>query len=76
MSHAKKAPANWHNAEIICELKKKGLSLSELSRRNGYKSNGLRNALERSYPKAERIIAKAIGVSPEVIWPERYGVRK
>ncbi len=76
MNHAKKAQANWHNAEIICELKKKGLSLSELSRRNGYKSNGLRNALERSYPKAERIIASAIGVNPETIWPERYGARK
>lgn len=76
MSYVKKAPANWHNAEIICELKKRGLSLSELSRRNGYKSNGLRNALERSYPKAERIIAEAIGVTPETIWPERYRVAK
>lgn len=71
----KKAHTNWHNAEIICELKKKGLSLAELSRRNGYRSNGLRNALERSYPKAEKIIAAAIGVSPETIWPERYQSR-
>ena len=46
--------------------------MSALSVANGYTRNGLRNALYRKYPKAERIIAGAIGVNPEDIWPSRY----
>lgn len=69
---AKNMPLDWHNADIIAALKKRDLSLAELSRRNGYRSNGLKNALARRYPKAERIIANAIGVTPQEIWPTRY----
>jgi len=35
----------------------------------------VKEALNRPYPKAERIIAAAIGIAPEVIWPERYAKR-
>lgn len=65
---------DWHQADIIAELKKRGTNLSALSTANGYTRNGLRNALYRKYPKAERIIAEAIGVQPEDIWPSRYPV--
>lgn len=68
----KKQPSDWHPADIIAELKKSGTNLSALSKANGYSRNGLRNALYRSYPKAERIIAGAIGVKPEDIWASRY----
>lgn len=70
----KKQPCDWHQADIIAELKKKGTNMSALSQANGYSRNGLRNALYRKYPKAERIIARAIGVQPEQIWPSRYTV--
>ncbi|ROD80150.1 hypothetical protein C4Z03_027390 [Klebsiella pneumoniae subsp. pneumoniae] len=33
----------------------------------------MNNALDRRYPKGERIIASAIGVEPSEIWPSRYG---
>lgn len=68
----KKAPTDWHPADIIAALKKSGTNLSALSVQNGYSRDGLRNALYRPYPKAERIIAKAIGVEPSVIWASRY----
>ena len=68
----KKQPSDWHDADIIAELKKAGTNMSALSIANGYTRNGLRNALYRKYPKAERIIAGAIGVNPEDIWPSRY----
>lgn len=68
----KKQPDDWHQADIIAELKKAGTNMSALSEASGYKRGGLRNALYRHYPKAERIIAGAIGVSPEDIWPSRY----
>ena len=58
--------------DIIYALKKKGTSLAELSRQSGLNSRTLNNALERRYPKGERIIASAIGVTPETIWPSRY----
>ena len=68
----KKQPIDWHDADIIAGLKKAGTNMSALSVANGYTRNGLRNALYRKYPKAERIIAGAIGVKPEDIWPSRY----
>ncbi len=70
----KKVPSDWHQADIIASLKKSGTNMSALSEANGYSRNGLRNALYRPYPKAEKIIAKAIGVEPKDIWPTRYGV--
>ena len=62
----------WHKADIIAALHKKGTSLAALSREAGLSSSTLANALGRPWPKGEAIIAKAIGVPPEEIWPERY----
>lgn len=63
---------NWHKAGIITALHKKRMSLAELSREAGLSFSTLGNALERPWSKREIIIAKAIGIPPEVIWPERY----
>ncbi|MDL4445091.1 helix-turn-helix domain-containing protein [Klebsiella michiganensis] len=63
---------DWHRADIIAELRKKGTSLASLSRNAGLNARTLNNALDRRYPKGERIIASAIGVEPAVIWPSRY----
>ncbi|EON5665144.1 transcriptional regulator, partial [Escherichia coli] len=32
----------------------------------------LKNALDKRYPKAEKIIADALGMTPQDIWPSRY----
>ncbi|STY90302.1 helix-turn-helix domain-containing protein [Moraxella bovis] len=63
---------DWHQADIVASLKKAGTNLSALSEQHGFSRSCLRNALYRRYPKAERIIAQAIGVTPEEIWPSRY----
>lgn len=63
---------DWHIADIGAALKKAGTNMSKLSVENGYSRNNLRNALYRPYPRAERIIAKAIGLEPCKIWPSRY----
>ncbi|MDD0823726.1 helix-turn-helix domain-containing protein [Mannheimia sp. AT1] len=63
---------DWHRADIIAELKKRGTSLSKLSIEAGLSPRTLNNALDRSYPKAEKIIANAIGVKPSDIWKSRY----
>lgn len=66
---------DWHRADIVAELKKKGWSLASLSRAAGLSSNTLKTALSTPYVKGERIIAAAIGVSAEKIWPSRYAKR-
>lgn len=64
---------DWHRADIVAALRKQGWSLRRLSQHHGYKSaTALNNALDRPWPKGERLIAQAIGVAPEVIWPSRY----
>ncbi len=63
---------DWHKADIIAALHKKGLSLASLSRANGLSSSTLANALTRDWPRGEIIIANAIGEEPQEIWPTRY----
>ena len=69
------ANGDWHRADIVAELKKRGWSVRELSRQAGLGYSTLYSALERPYPKGERIIAKALNLRPEEIWPERYAKR-
>lgn len=63
---------DWHRADVISELKKKGISVAALSRKNGLKSGTLYNTLIRPWPKGEKIIASALGLEPQNIWPSRY----
>ncbi|CAB5646177.1 helix-turn-helix domain-containing protein [Providencia hangzhouensis] len=64
--------SDWHRADIIAALKKRGTSLARVSRDAGLNSRTLNNALDRPWPKGERLIAEAIGISPSLIWPSRY----
>lgn len=64
--------ADWHNADIIAGLKKKGTTLAEVSREAGLSSSTLANALFRPWPKGEWIIANALNIHPAEIWPSRY----
>lgn len=64
---------DWHRADIKAALEKAGWTLRRLSRHHGYKSPGtLTKALDGPWPKGERIIAAAIGIDPETLWPSRY----
>jgi len=42
---------NWHTADILAGLKKRGISLAALSRSAGLSSSTLANALHRPWPK-------------------------
>ncbi|EEJ8284718.1 DNA-binding protein [Salmonella enterica] len=63
---------DWHPGQIVGEVRAQGLSLRKLSRRAGLAQDTLKNALYRHCPRYERIIADAIGKTPEEIWPSRY----
>lgn len=70
-----KKQQNWHNADIVAELHKRGWSLRQLSIANGLAPSTLRSALDRPYPKGEKIIATALGLRVEDIWAEREAYR-
>lgn len=63
---------DWHPADIIAALRKKGTTLAAVSRAAGLSSSTLANALSRPWPKGEWLIADALGVHPSEIWPSRY----
>jgi len=72
-----KLPQDWHTADIKAALEKAGWSLRKLAFHHGFKNGSTLNvALRKPYPNAEKIIASAIGVTPEEIWPSRYDHRR
>lgn len=70
-SHAR---YDWHPADVLAALKKRGKSLAGLSVANGYHPTAAGKALKRRWPALELIIAEALGLSPAQIWPSRYVV--
>lgn len=69
----KPAPQDWHPADVIAALRKAGWSLQQLAFVHGYTSRtAIAHALHRPYPKAEGIIADALDMKPQAIWPSRY----
>ena len=68
----KPAPRDWHKADIKCALEKRGYTFFRLSRLNGYADTSIQMVIHHPWPKAERIVAAAIGVPPQQIWPSRY----
>ncbi|WP_049854401.1 helix-turn-helix domain-containing protein [Dickeya fangzhongdai] len=64
--------SDWHPADIIAALRKRGTTLAALSRQHGLASSTLANALSRHWPKGERLIAQAVEKTPQEIWPSRY----
>ena len=61
---------DWHPADIKASLEKRGFSLRALAAMWGY--THIQKALREPWLAAEAVIAQAIGVPPETIWPSRY----
>lgn len=68
----KPAREDWHKADIVAVFRKRGMSLQRLARLHGYAVDSAHGALHRPWPKFERLIAEALGVQPQDIWPSRY----
>jgi Ner family transcriptional regulator len=65
--------ADWHPADVLAALKKRGKTLSGLSRAHGYHATAAGKALKKPWPALEAIIAAELDMAPEDIWPGRYG---
>ena len=68
----KKSKKNMHRADIIAAIRKQGTTLTQLSVDAGLHPRTLANALDRKYPKGEKIISDCINVPVQERWPERY----
>lgn len=64
--------SDWTRNQIKSAVYATGVSLRALSRRAGAKSNVCGQALHLSNQWGEKLIASAIGVAPQEIWPSRY----
>lgn len=63
-------PSDWHPADVLASLKKRGTSLRRVGIEHGYKQ--VQNVLVRPWWAVEQIVAQALGVPAEQIWPSRY----
>jgi len=57
---------------IKYQLRAKGTSLAKLARELGVSDTAVKNAKRTAYPRMERAIAKALGLKPIDLWPERW----
>lgn len=57
---------------IKYQLRLRETSLSQIGRDLGVSRSAPITALRKPYPRMERGIARALGVQPMAIWPERY----
>lgn len=73
-SLAKEKPQDWHPADVKAALEKLGCTLRQLSIEHGYAGGIVQKALTHAYPSCETIIADALGVTPQTIWPSRYNM--
>ncbi|EAO0949759.1 transcriptional regulator [Salmonella enterica] len=69
---AVKKRSGMHRADIVAALRKSNTSLSQLGIQNNLSKYTLKNALDKPYSRGEKIIADALGMRPEDIWPDRY----
>lgn len=63
---------DWHRADVVAAVRKRGKTVRQLSIDSGLSPNTLKSALQFKYPKGEKIIADFLGLEPEQIWPSRY----
>ena len=63
---------NWTRQEVLFALRRAGTTAAAIGEANGLASTSVYNALERPYPRVHDLIAAAIGVSRETIWPQFY----
>ncbi|WP_208952255.1 helix-turn-helix domain-containing protein [Rahnella sp. ChDrAdgB13] len=63
---------DWSSKAIIAALEQKGATLQGIENELGLGTGSLRNAFYRHVPGYECAIAQKIGISPDLIWPNRY----
>lgn len=61
---------DWHPADVIAALRKRGTSLRQVGLAHGYKQ--IQNVLTRPWWVVEQLVARELQLTPAQIWPTRY----
>ena len=61
---------DWHPADVVAALRKRGSSLRKVAHAHGYTQ--IQNVLVRPWWAVEQLVGQALGMAPEQIWPSRY----
>jgi Ner family transcriptional regulator len=68
-----KPKANMHAEDVKAAVRKKGVSLASLARKNGLSDSAVRKALYGPIPRGNQVIARHLGKTVHEIWPEWFG---
>jgi len=63
---------DWDPEIIKAAIRRTGVTLADLARREALAPQVLRHTLARPRAEGERVIARFLDVPPHVIWPSRY----
>ncbi|MGH6887950.1 MAG: helix-turn-helix domain-containing protein [Rhizomicrobium sp.] len=66
---------DWNWADVKAAVEKRGESIASIARANGLSRATLCMAKTRWSPRAQLLIARALRLRPEQIWPRRYADR-
>ena len=61
---------DWHPARVKAALEMADTNLSQLAKKHDYAH--INEVLHRPWLAAEKIVASALGLTPQEIWPSRY----
>ena len=63
-------PNDWHPADVVAALRKRGSSLRQVGIAHGYRQ--IQNVLTRPWWVVEQLVAQELDLTPDQIWPSRY----
>ncbi|WP_082025214.1 helix-turn-helix domain-containing protein [Ruegeria sp. ANG-R] len=63
---------NWHPADILAAVQKRGRDLASVARANGIAPRTASKALQEPCYSGEQVIAEFLGKAAHEIWPNRY----
>lgn len=62
----------WHPEDIKAEIRKRGVTLTQLALNHDLPDHACRAALYRPHYLAELVIAEFLGVPARQLWPSRF----
>lgn len=75
MARAESGPSttSWDQQAIVAEIRRRGSTISQLSRDNSLARGTLQGVFYRRYPRGQTIVANFIGRAKHELWPQWYG---
>ncbi len=64
--------AEMDHLDVLFALRRRGWTMSRLSKQSGHERAALRMGLARGTPWAMELVARVLGMKPKQIWPSCY----